>query len=39
MLDTMTAIIAKFGSDRGAKMKYAAVTFEVGEVRLLIDFG
>jgi hypothetical protein len=39
MLDMIRTQTAKFVGESAAKMMYAAVTFEVGEVRPLIDFG
>lgn len=39
MLDMIKSQLAKFVGEDAAKRMYAAVTFEVGEVRPLIDFG
>lgn len=39
MLDTIRSQTAKFVGEEAAKMIYAAVTFEVGEVRPVVDFG
>ena len=38
-LDTIRNQTAKFVGEEAAKMIYAAVTFEVSEVRPLVDFG
>jgi hypothetical protein len=39
MLDAIRSQTAKFVGEEAAKMIYAAVTFEVGEVRPVVDFG
>ena len=39
MLDTIRSQTAKFVGEDAAKMIYAAVTFEVDEVRPIVDFG
>jgi hypothetical protein len=39
MLDMIRTQTAKFVGESAAKMMHAAVTFEVGEARPLIDFG
>ncbi len=39
MLDTIRDQVSKFVSESAAKMMHAAVTFEVEEIRPLIDFG
>jgi hypothetical protein len=39
MLDAIRSQTAKFVGEEAAKMIYAALTFEVGEVRPVVDFG
>jgi len=39
MLDMIKSQIAKIAGEEGAKMIYAAVTFEIIELRPLVDFG
>jgi hypothetical protein len=39
MLDTIRSQTANFVGEEAAKMIYAAVTFEVDEVRPIVDFG
>ncbi|WP_292391107.1 pyridoxamine 5'-phosphate oxidase family protein [Methanosarcina sp. UBA5] len=39
LLDTIRGEAAKFVGEEGAKMIHAALTFEVYEVRPLVDFG
>jgi hypothetical protein len=39
LIDTVRTQTAKFVGESAAKMLYAAVAFEVGEVRPLVDFG